>query len=132
MPTSFNRLEILRQHIAIPLKAFEADGTEHVLNGLTFAQGTGAKTLYIPSDPSQNTGVHITHDAADTPLVDGSFTIPAVDDLEDAAVMWFSIYDGTSTFYAGADERPLSGMRITLNPATDDIKISAIQTRRKR
>ena len=77
MPTSFNRLEILRQHIAIPLKAFEADGTEHVLNGLTFAQGSGAKTLYIPSDPSQNTGVHITHDAADTPLVVTMRSTPA-------------------------------------------------------
>ena len=130
--TPFNRQELVRNKTVRVCETHRLSAVGKVrLTNYTIASGASAQTLYIPLDPTQNTAVHISHNATDTPTVSGTFTLSDVDDLE-TGVAWFSVYAGDSTPFAAADERPLIAMKIVANPANGAIVIDVIQTRRKR
>lgn len=115
MPTSFNRIEIVRQKLA-----------GRIVRDI-FANGGGAIDNFYALDPSRVTSIIITHNAGDTPLVSVTNTLDASDDLENAAVLFGQIYDGTSTPFIAGDSKGLTGLRIQVTPTSGDVEVSIIQ-----
>lgn len=109
MATSFNRKEINAQKLACRVSK----------GPITIASGAGNIINHYALDPSRNTAIGLSHNASDAPTVEVTFTLEAHDDLEDSSVLWFVVYDGSSTPYIAGDSRGPTGMRIKANTPTN-------------
>ena len=118
MATSFNRRNLISRGVATG---------SHVR---TATNGGGAKTYYLPLDPSSYTSVIINHHASDTPLMSLTNTLDNNDDLEHANVVFIQEYDGTNTLgFNAVQPRGYTGIKITVTPTNADVDISISQFR---
>lgn len=134
MVTSYNRIELVKSRRILVCRGNSTTGKVgfHKMENYVVASGATAETIFIPLDPTQETAIMMSHNATDTPTIDATITALSSDDLEDSAMNYFPVYDGSATPYAAADTRPLIGLKIIADPVNGDITIDVIQTRRSR